>query len=192
MRRVIINIGYYDIAFTTELVFLGSDSRCVEDLGDASLQACVVDGVIDAPFVFQQEVFDAQLEGFEASHELVVVVVFWSAGHCEEDSYVIRCVYVHLRDIGSSGMFTFGRSHILSSSAELSDSSSPSPATSMSFSDGAPALDWWSSDASVSYASVFHSSMPHAVSSPSGPNPWKALHYVVTSCSSSSRSDGSV
>ena len=154
MRRVIINIGYYDIAFTTELVFLGSDSRCVEDLGDASLQACVVDGVIDAPFVFQQEVFDAQLEGFEASHELVVVVVFWSAGHCEEDSYVIRCVYVHLRDIGSSGMFTFGRSHILSSSAELSDSSSPSPATSMSFSDGAPALDWWSSDAPVSYASA--------------------------------------
>ena len=152
MRRVIINIGYYDIAFTTELVFLGSDPRCVEDLGDAFLQAGVVDGVIDAPFFFHQEVFDAQLEGFEASHDLVVVVVFWSDGHCEGDSYVIRCVYVHLRDIGSPGVFTFGRSHILSSSAELSDSSSPSPATSMS-SDGVPATDWWSSDASVAYAS---------------------------------------
>ena len=35
MRRVIINIGYYDIVFTTELVFLGSDPRCVEDLSDA-------------------------------------------------------------------------------------------------------------------------------------------------------------
>ena len=49
----------------------------VEDLGDAFLQAGVVDGVIDAPFFFHKEVFDAQLEGFEASHDLVVVVVFW-------------------------------------------------------------------------------------------------------------------
>ena len=55
MRRVIINIGYYDIAFTTELVFLGSDPRCVEDLGDAFLQAGVIDRVIDGPVVFQQE-----------------------------------------------------------------------------------------------------------------------------------------
>ena len=39
MRRVIINIGCYDIVYTTELVFLGSDPRCVEDLGDAFLQA---------------------------------------------------------------------------------------------------------------------------------------------------------
>ena len=148
MRRVIINIGYYYIAFTTDLVFLASDPRCVEDMSDAFLQAGVVDGVIDAPFIFHKEVFDAQLEGFEASHDLVVVVVFWSDGHCEEDSYVIRCVYVHLRDSGSSGMSTFGRSHI----AELSDSSSPSPATSMS-SDGVSSTDWWSSDASVAYAS---------------------------------------
>lgn len=59
MRRVIINIGCYDIVDTTELVFLGSDSRCVEDLGDAFLQAGVVDGVIDGPFFFRQEVFDA-------------------------------------------------------------------------------------------------------------------------------------
>ena len=59
MRRVIINIGYYDIAFTTELVFLGSDPRCVEDLGDAFLQAGVVDGVIDVPFFFHREFFDA-------------------------------------------------------------------------------------------------------------------------------------
>ena len=76
MRRVIINIGYYDIAFTTELVFLGSDPRCVEDLGDALLQAGVVDGVIIVPFVFHQEALDAFLEGFEASDDLVVVVVF--------------------------------------------------------------------------------------------------------------------
>ena len=183
MRRVIINIGYYDIVFTTELVFLGFDPRCVEDLFDASLQAGMFDGVIDAPIIFQQEAFDAFLEGFQASHDLVVVVVFWSDGHCEEDSYVIRCVCVHLRDIGSSGMFTFGRSHILSSSAELSDSSSSSlsSATSMSFSDGAPALDWWSSDASVSYASAFQSSMLHAVSSCSGPNPWNAVFRKKTS-----------
>ena len=59
MRRVIINIGYYDIAFTTELVFLGFDPRGVEDLFDASLQAGVFDGVIDVPFVFHREFFDA-------------------------------------------------------------------------------------------------------------------------------------
>ena len=52
MRRVIINTGYYDIAFTTELVFFGFDPRCVEDLFDAFLQAGVVDGVIDAPSFF--------------------------------------------------------------------------------------------------------------------------------------------
>ena len=76
VSRVIINIGYYDIVFTTDLVFICFDPRCVEDLGDASLQAGVVDGVIDGPFVFQQEAFDAYLEGFEASDDLVVVVVF--------------------------------------------------------------------------------------------------------------------
>ena len=76
MRRVIINIGYYDIAFTTELVFLGSDPRCVEDLSDALLQAGEVDGVIIVPFVFHLEALDAFLEGFEASGDLVVVVVF--------------------------------------------------------------------------------------------------------------------
>ena len=152
MRRVIINTGYYDIAFTTELVFLGFDPRCVEDLFDACLQAGVVDGVIDAPSIFHQEIFDAHLEGFEASDELAVVVVLWSDGHCEEDSYVMRCVYVYLLDCGSSGISTFGRIHILSSSAELSDSFSSSAAMSMS-SDGVPATDWWSSDASVAYAS---------------------------------------
>ena len=76
MSRVIINIGYYDIVFTTELVFLGSDPRCVEDLFDASLQAGVFDGVIHGPIVFPQEALDAFLEGFEASDDLVVVVVF--------------------------------------------------------------------------------------------------------------------
>ena len=76
MRRVIINTGYCDIVFTTELVFLGSDPRCVEDLFDAFLQAGMFDGVIDAPFVFPLEAFDAFLEGFEASDDLVVVVVF--------------------------------------------------------------------------------------------------------------------
>ena len=76
MRRVIINIGYYDIVFTTELVFLGFDPRCVEDLLDASLQAGVFDGVIGATFVFPQEALDAFLEGFEASDDLAVVVVF--------------------------------------------------------------------------------------------------------------------
>ena len=98
------------------------------------------------------ELFDAHLEGFEASDDLAVVVVLWSDGHCEEDSYVMRCVYVYLLDCGSSGIFTPGRIHILSSSAELSDSFSSSAATSMS-SDGVPATDWWSSDASVAYAS---------------------------------------
>ena len=58
------------------LVFLSPDSRCVEDMGDAPLQAGVVDGAIDGPVVFQQEAFDAYLEGFEASDDLVVVVVF--------------------------------------------------------------------------------------------------------------------
>ena len=77
MRRVIINISYYDIAFTTALVFVGSDPRWFEDVGDAPLQAGVVDGVVDAPVFFHQEVFDAQLEGFEASHDPAVVVVFW-------------------------------------------------------------------------------------------------------------------
>ena len=60
-------------------------------------------------------------------------------------------------------MSTFGRSHI----AELSDSSSPSPATSMS-SDGVPATDWWSSDASVAYASKLHST-PQASARLGGP-----------------------
>ena len=76
VMRVTINSGYYDIFGTTELVSVGSDPRCVEDLSDAPLQAGVVDGVIDAPVVFQQEALDAFLEGFEASDELVVVVVF--------------------------------------------------------------------------------------------------------------------
>ena len=99
VMRVTINSGYYDIFGTTELVSVGSDPRCVENLGDALLQAGVIDRVIDGPVVFQQEALDAFLEGFEASHDLVVVVVFWSDGHCEGDSYVIRCVYVHLRDV---------------------------------------------------------------------------------------------
>ena len=47
VMTVTISSGYYDIMFTTELVCLGFDSRCVEDLGDAFLQAGVVDGVID-------------------------------------------------------------------------------------------------------------------------------------------------
>ena len=76
VSRVIINIGYYDISFTTELVFIGSDSRCVEDLSDALLQAGEVDGVIIVPFVFHLEALDAFLEGFETSDDLVVVVVF--------------------------------------------------------------------------------------------------------------------
>ena len=76
VSRVIINIGYYDISFTTELVFIGSDSRCVEDLSDALLQAGEVDGVIIVPFVSHLEALDAFLEGFETSDDLVVVVVF--------------------------------------------------------------------------------------------------------------------
>ena len=76
MRRVIINIGYYDIVFTTDLVFIGSDPRCVEDLSDAVLQAGVVHGVIIVPIVFHLEALDAFLEGFEASDDFVVVVVF--------------------------------------------------------------------------------------------------------------------
>ena len=76
MRRVIINTGYYDIAFTTELVFLGFDPRGVEDLFDAFLQAGVVDGVIDVPTILQREAFDAFLEEEEASDDLAVVVVF--------------------------------------------------------------------------------------------------------------------
>ena len=76
MSRVIINIGYYDIVFTTDLVFIGFDPRCVEDLSDAVLQAGVVHGVIIVPIVFHLEALDAFLEGFEASDDLVVVVVF--------------------------------------------------------------------------------------------------------------------
>ena len=76
MRRVIINIGYYDIVVTTELVFLGFDPRCVEDLSDALLQAGVVHGVIIVPILFHLEALDAFLEGFEASDDFVVVVVF--------------------------------------------------------------------------------------------------------------------
>ena len=76
MSRVIINIGYYDIVFTTDLVFIGSDPRCVEDLSDAVLQAGVVHGVIIVPIVFHLEALDAFLEGFEASDDFVVVVVF--------------------------------------------------------------------------------------------------------------------
>lgn len=75
MRRVIINIGYYDIVITTESVFLGFDPRVVEDLFDALLQAGVVDGVIDAPSFFMLEIVDADLEGFEARHDPAVVVV---------------------------------------------------------------------------------------------------------------------
>ena len=76
VMRVTINSGYYDIFVTTELVSVGSDPRCVENLGDALLQAGVIDRVVDGPVVFQQEALDAFLEGFEASDELVVVVVF--------------------------------------------------------------------------------------------------------------------
>ena len=76
VSRVIINIGCYDISFATELVCIGSDPRCVEDLSDALLQAGVVDGVFIVPIVFHLEALDAFLEGFEASDDLVVVVVF--------------------------------------------------------------------------------------------------------------------
>ena len=40
------------------------------------MQAGVVDGVFIVPFVFHLEALDAFLEGFEASDDFVVVVVF--------------------------------------------------------------------------------------------------------------------
>ena len=45
-------------------------------MSDALLQAGVVDGVFIVPIVFHLEALDAFLEGFEASDDLVVVVVF--------------------------------------------------------------------------------------------------------------------
>ena len=73
VMRVTINSGYYDIFVTTELVSVGSDPRCVENLGDAFLQA----GVIRPSRVGSTYMIpSAHISSFSVSNKLLRIFYF--------------------------------------------------------------------------------------------------------------------